>query len=145
VGKHAHWADTVGGRGGVAGERSGTVTPEQAANHDCTTQSELTAIGRQHVEQIGAAMRALNLPIATVRTARLCRTETTGRVVNLTPVTDDDRLDASSTNGTNARNTGFVAFGSVSQPREETASSGPPRGLRPITPVGDVPLSPGDR
>ncbi len=78
-------------------ERSGTVTPEQAANHDCATQSELTAIGRQHAEQIGAAMRALNLPIAAVRTARLCRTETTGRLVNLVPVTDDDRLDASST------------------------------------------------
>jgi hypothetical protein len=78
-------------------DRSGTVTPEQAANHDCAAQSVLTATGRQHAEQIGAAMRALNLPIAEVRTARLCRTEDTGRLLNLAPVTDDDRLDASST------------------------------------------------
>jgi hypothetical protein len=78
-------------------ERSGTVTQEQAVNHDCATQSELTTLGRQHAEQIGAAMRAVNLPIAAVRTARLCRTETTGRLVNLAPATDDDRLDASST------------------------------------------------
>lgn len=78
-------------------DRSGTVTPDQAANHDCAAQSVLTATGRQHAEQIGAAMRALNLPIAAVRTARLCRTETTGRLLNIAPVTDDDRLDASST------------------------------------------------
>ena len=47
--------------------------------------------------KVGAAMRALNLPIAAVRTAWLCRTETTGRLVNLALVTDDYRLDASST------------------------------------------------
>lgn len=78
-------------------DQSGTVTPDQAANHDCAVQSVLTTTGRQHAEQIGAAMRALDLPIAAVRTARLCRTEDTGRLLNLVPVTDDDRLDASST------------------------------------------------
>lgn len=78
-------------------DRSGTVTPAQAASHDCAVQSELTPTGRQHAAQIGALMRALNLPIAAVHTARLCRTETTGRLLNLAPVTDDDRLDASST------------------------------------------------
>jgi hypothetical protein len=78
-------------------DRSGTVSPEQAASHDCAAQSVLTATGRQHAERIGAAMRALNLPIAAVHTARLCRTETTGRLLNVAPVTDDDRLDASST------------------------------------------------
>jgi hypothetical protein len=77
--------------------RSGTVTPEQAAHHDCAAQSMLTATGRQHVEHIGAALRALQLPIATVRTGRLCRTEQTGQLLNIAPVTDDDRLDASST------------------------------------------------
>jgi hypothetical protein len=77
--------------------RSATVTPEQVASHDCAAQSVLTATGRQHAEQIGAAMRALHLPIAVVRTARLCRTEITGQLLNIAPVTDDDRLDASST------------------------------------------------
>jgi hypothetical protein len=77
--------------------RSGTVTPEQAASHDCAAQSELTATGRQHATQIGASIRALHLPIAAVRTARLCRTQDTGRLLNIAPVTDDDRLDASST------------------------------------------------
>jgi hypothetical protein len=75
-------------------DRSGTVTPQQAASHDCAAQSELTAAGRQHAADIGAALRALDLPIATVRTARLCRTEDTGRLLNIVPITDDDRLDA---------------------------------------------------
>lgn len=78
-------------------DRSGTVTPEQAVSHDCAAQSELTDTGRQHAEQIGAAIRALHLPIAAVHTARLCRTETTGRLLNVAPVTDDGQLDASST------------------------------------------------
>ncbi|MBV9058171.1 MAG: hypothetical protein JO296_14435 [Pseudonocardiales bacterium] len=78
-------------------DRSGTVTPEQAATHDCAAQSELTASGRQHAKQIGAAMRALHLPIAAVRTARLCRTETTGRLLRIAPMATDDRLDSSST------------------------------------------------
>jgi hypothetical protein len=77
--------------------RSGTVTAEQAASHDCAAQSMLTAIGRQHAEQIGTALRGLQLPIAAVRTGRLCRTEETGRLLNIAPVTDDGRLDASST------------------------------------------------
>ncbi|MGH3846808.1 MAG: hypothetical protein ACRDR6_29660 [Pseudonocardiaceae bacterium] len=77
--------------------RTATVTPQQAASHDCAAQSELTPTGRQHATQIGAAIRALTLPIGAVHTARLCRTETTGRLLNLTPVTDDDRLDAAST------------------------------------------------
>jgi hypothetical protein len=78
-------------------DRSGTVTPEQAASHDCAAQSELTATGRRHAQQIGAAIRALQLPIATVRTGRLCRTETTGRLLRIAPIASDDRLDASST------------------------------------------------
>lgn len=77
--------------------RPGTVTPEQAASHNCAAQSELTPTGRQHAEQIGAAIRALHLPIAAVHTGRLCRTQTTGQLLNIAPVTDDDRLDASST------------------------------------------------
>jgi hypothetical protein len=77
--------------------KSGTVTPEQAASHDCAAQSELTAVGRRHAKQIGAAIRALHLPIAAVRTARLCRAQTTGRLLHLATVTDDNRLDASST------------------------------------------------
>ena len=77
--------------------RSGTVTPEQAASHDCAAQSMLTTTGRQHATQIGAALRALHLPIAAVHTGRLCRTEETGQLLNIAPVTDDDRLDASST------------------------------------------------
>jgi hypothetical protein len=78
-------------------DRSGTVTPQQAASHDCAEQSQLTTTGRQHARQIGTAIRALHLPIAAVRTARLCRTEDTGRLLNVAAVTDDDRLDASST------------------------------------------------
>jgi hypothetical protein len=78
-------------------DRSGTVTPLQAASHDCAAQSALTATGREHATQIGAALRGLDLPIAAVRTARLCRTEDTGRLLAIAAVTDDDRLDASST------------------------------------------------
>jgi len=77
--------------------RFGTVTPEQVATHNCAAQSELTATGRHHAKQIGAAIRALHLPIAAVHTARLCRTQTTGRLLRLAPVSDDDRLDAAST------------------------------------------------
>lgn len=75
----------------------GTVTAEQVATHDCAAQDALTDIGRQHAKQIGAAIRALHLPIAAVRTARLCLTQTTGRLLHLASVTDDNRLDASST------------------------------------------------
>jgi hypothetical protein len=57
----------------------------------------LTDLGRQHAKQIGAAMRALHLPIAAVRTARLCRAQTTGRLLRVAPMTDDARLDAAST------------------------------------------------
>ncbi|MBV9141240.1 MAG: hypothetical protein JO115_10030 [Pseudonocardiales bacterium] len=78
-------------------DRSGTVTPQQAASHDCAAQSLLSATGRQHAAQIGAAIRALDLPIWVVRTARLCRTEATGRLLTIAPVSDDDRLDAAST------------------------------------------------
>lgn len=78
-------------------DRSGTVTPEQANSHDCAAQSDLTDVGRQHAKQIGAAIRALHLPIAGVRTARLCRAQTTGRLLRVAPVTDDARLDAAST------------------------------------------------
>jgi hypothetical protein len=78
-------------------DQSGTVTPERAASHDCAAQSALTATGRQHAKQIGAAIRALHLPIAAVRTARLCRTETTGRLLHVGPISTDARLDASST------------------------------------------------
>jgi len=78
-------------------DRSGVVTPEQATSHDCAAQSELTDTGRQHAKQIGAAIRALQLPISAVRTARLCRTQTTGRLLRVAPMTDDPRLDASST------------------------------------------------
>jgi hypothetical protein len=77
-------------------DRSGTVTPLQAASLDCAARSALTATGRQHATQIGAALRGLDLPIAAVRTARLCRTQDTGRLA-IAAVTDDDRLDASST------------------------------------------------
>jgi hypothetical protein len=77
--------------------RSGTVPPEQAANHDCAAQSELTPTGRVQAQQIGTAIRALQLPIEAVRTARLCRTEDVGRLLHLGLVTDDPRLDASST------------------------------------------------
>lgn len=77
--------------------RPATVTPEQVASHNCAAQSELTPTGCQHTEQIGAAIRALHLPIAAVHTGRLCRTQTTGQLLNIAPVTDDDRLDASST------------------------------------------------
>lgn len=77
--------------------RSGVVTPQQAASHDCAAQSELTPTGRQHAEQIGSAMRALRLPITAVHTARLCRTLTTGRLLRVAPVSEDARLDASST------------------------------------------------
>lgn len=78
-------------------DRSGTVSPQQAASHDCAAQSALTGAGREHAADIGAAFRGLHLPIAAVRTARLCRTEDTGRLLNIAAVTDDDRLDASST------------------------------------------------
>lgn len=80
-------------------DRSGAVTPEQLTSHDCAAQSELTATGRQHAKQIGAAIRALQLPITAVHTARLCRTQTTGRLLRIAPMTDDARLDASSTWG----------------------------------------------
>lgn len=78
-------------------DRPGAVTPEQATSHDCAAQSALTSAGRQHVKQIGAAIRALRLPISAVRTARLCRAQTTGRLLHVAPMTDDPRLDASST------------------------------------------------
>lgn len=80
-------------------DRSGAVTPEQMTSHDCAAQSELTPTGRRHAKQIGAAIRALQLPITAVRTARLCRTQTTGRLLRVAPITDDARLDASSTWG----------------------------------------------
>jgi hypothetical protein len=107
-------------------DRSGTVTPEQAASHDCATQSELTDTGRRHAKQIGAAIRGLHLPIAAVRTGRLCRTETTGRLLHLAPITSDDRLDASST---------WVNRGGAAAQQRATLqvlSEGPPAGTNVV-------------
>lgn len=78
-------------------DRPGAVTPEQAASHDCAAESDLTDTGRRNAKQIGAAIRALHLPIAAVRTGRLCRTETAARLLRVAPITSDDRLDDTST------------------------------------------------
>ncbi len=51
----------------------------------CAAQSELTATGRQHATQIGAALRGLHLPIAAVRTARLCRALGPGEIAVFGP------------------------------------------------------------
>jgi hypothetical protein len=77
--------------------RSGDVSDQQAAAHDCTPQSELTPDGVAQARTVGEGMRSLGLPIAAVYTARLCRTEATGQQLNVAPITDDARLDEATT------------------------------------------------
>lgn len=111
--------------------RPGTVTPEQVASHNCAVQSALTPTGRQNAQRIGAAIRALHLPITAVRTARLCRTETTGRLLRLAPVTEDARLDDAST---------WVDRGGAAAEQRATLrvlSEGPPAGTNVIV-ISDV-------
>jgi Histidine phosphatase superfamily (branch 1) len=45
---------------------------------NCTTQRNLSATGRQQAVQLGTAVRALNIPIATVVTSPYCRARDTG-------------------------------------------------------------------
>ncbi|KEZ76026.1 histidine phosphatase family protein [Salinisphaera hydrothermalis] len=84
-------------RHGARDDRPGEVTDAQAAAHNCAQQSQLTAKGQTQARAVGAGMRALNLPIARVNAARLCRTETTARLLNVGPVHTEARLDAAST------------------------------------------------
>lgn len=84
-------------RHGTRDDHSGDVSDQQAAAHNCAQQSQLTQAGQAQAREVGAGIRALNLPIAAVHTARLCRTEATGRLLNVGQVTDDARLDEATT------------------------------------------------
>lgn len=84
-------------RHGTRDNRPGDVTDAQAKAHDCPQQSELTAEGEAQARAVGEGIRALKLPIAVAYAARLCRTETTAHLLNVAPVSPDDRLDEPST------------------------------------------------
>jgi hypothetical protein len=84
-------------RHGARDDRPGDVSDQQAAAHNCAEQSQLTSAGEAQARAVGAGMRSWGLPIVAVRTARLCRTEATGRLLGIGPVTDDAGLDEVST------------------------------------------------
>ncbi|WP_353226142.1 histidine phosphatase family protein [Salinisphaera hydrothermalis] len=84
-------------RHGARDDRPGDVSDAQAAAHNCAEQSRLTAQGKAQARAVGAGMRELNLPIAAVHAARLCRTRATARLLNVGPVKTDASLDEAST------------------------------------------------
>lgn len=55
----------------------------------CSTQRNLSAEGRKQASDIGAAIRALNIPITEVRAGPLCRTADTARLMFGSVVTID--------------------------------------------------------
>ena len=52
-----------------------------AANDDCAHQRNLSAGGREQARRIGAAMRALTIPVDEVLAGPLCRTMETARLI----------------------------------------------------------------
>ncbi len=84
-------------RHGARDDRAGDVSDAQAATHNCAQQSRLTAQGQAQARKVGGGMRSLGLPIAAVHAARICRTESTARLLDVGPVTTDTRLDEAST------------------------------------------------
>jgi phosphohistidine phosphatase SixA len=52
-----------------------------AANEDCAHQRNLSAVGREQARRIGAALRALDIPVSQVLAGPLCRTMETARLI----------------------------------------------------------------
>ncbi len=52
-----------------------------AANDDCAHQRNLSADGREQARRIGAAVRALEIPVGQVLAGPLCRTMDTARLI----------------------------------------------------------------
>jgi phosphohistidine phosphatase SixA len=52
-----------------------------AANDDCAHQRNLSADGREQARRIGAAVRALEIPVSQVLAGPLCRTMDTARLI----------------------------------------------------------------
>jgi phosphohistidine phosphatase SixA len=65
---------------------------DDATLADCARQRNLNEAGRAQAQAIGAAIRALDIPIAGVLTSRYCRTLETARLLELGEPTIDDSL-----------------------------------------------------
>lgn len=61
----------------------------------CPNESTLTPQGEEQAAAVGAALRQLKVPVATVRVSETCRSRDTGRLLDMGPVTVDPRLNPS--------------------------------------------------
>ena len=69
---------------------------------DCGTQRNLNAQGRREAEELGAAMRALDVPVGVVRMSPLCRTRETAELAFGTSAQEDVDLVSPGVLGTEA-------------------------------------------
>lgn len=142
-------------RHGARDSRSGDVSDQQAAAHDCVSQSQLTAEGEAQAREVGAALRTVLVPVETVYVARLCRTEASGKLLGVAPVVEDSRLDEATTwtdrGGDEAYRKAIAAFLATRPPAGKnlvavtsqlTISDPRPKGLADLGPAEIVVLKP---
>jgi phosphohistidine phosphatase SixA len=72
----------------------GTGDPPEFQLGDCSTQRNLSAVGRTQARAIGARFRQEGVPVTTVRSSRWCRALDTARLMNLGPVIPTPALDS---------------------------------------------------
>ncbi|MEO7941521.1 MAG: histidine phosphatase family protein [Burkholderiaceae bacterium] len=62
----------------------------------CPGEAALTEEGQSQARQVGAALRALRVPVSRIEASRTCRTQDTARLLDLGPVTVNPDLDPAS-------------------------------------------------
>jgi len=72
----------------------GTGDPPEFQLGDCSTQRNLSGVGRTQARAIGNEFRAEGIPVSAVRSSRWCRALDTARLMNLGPVLPTPALDS---------------------------------------------------
>jgi len=75
----------------------GTGDPPEFQLGDCSTQRNLSGVGRTQARAIGNEFRAEGVPVTTVRSSRWCRALDTAQLMNLGPVVPTPALDSTFT------------------------------------------------
>jgi phosphohistidine phosphatase SixA len=72
----------------------GTGDPPEFQLGDCSTQRNLSAVGRAQARAMGARFRQEGVPVTALRSSRWCRALDTARLMNLGPVLPTPALDS---------------------------------------------------
>jgi phosphohistidine phosphatase SixA len=75
----------------------GTGDPPEFQLGDCSTQRNLSAVGRAQARALGTTFRQEGIPVTTVRSSRWCRALDTARLMNLGAVVPTPALDSAFT------------------------------------------------